>query len=91
MVYIDKGDTIRYPGGGGGLEFFSRANDLFQPGSAARWKFHILLHVYIEQLLKWLFYFTQESARNYLFQKKNSSPPPPRKLDGGPLTTMVDQ
>ena len=38
--------------GGGGLEFLSRANYLFQPGSAARWKFHILLHVFIEQFLK---------------------------------------
>ena len=89
MVYIDKGDTIRYPGGGG-VQFLSRANDLFQPGSAARWKFHILIHVYIEQLFKWFFYFTQESARNYLFKKKTPAPSP-RKLDGGPLTTMVDQ
>ena len=32
-----KGATIRYSGGGGGgLEFLSRANYLFQPGSAAR-------------------------------------------------------
>ena len=36
QVY-DKGDTIQYPGGGGGgLEFLSRGNYLFQPGSAAR-------------------------------------------------------
>ena len=38
--------------GGGGLEFLSRANYLFQPDSAARWKFQIVLHVYIEQFLK---------------------------------------
>ena len=44
-----KGATIRFPGGGG---YLSRANYLFQPGSAARWKFHILLHVYMEQFLK---------------------------------------
>ena len=46
-----KGATIRFPGGGG-QEYLSRANYLFQPGSAARWKFHILLHVYMEQFLK---------------------------------------
>ena len=39
-------------GGGGGQEYLSRTNYLFQPGSAARWKFHILLHVYMEQFLK---------------------------------------
>ena len=39
-------------GGGGEVEFLSRANYLFQPGSAAHRKFHILLHVYIEQFLK---------------------------------------
>ena len=47
-----KGATIQYPGGGGGVEFLSRANYLFQPDSAARWKFQILLHNYIEQFLK---------------------------------------
>ena len=44
---LAKGSTIQYPGGGGGLKFLSRGNYLFQPGSAVRWKFHILLHVYI--------------------------------------------
>ena len=28
--------TIRFPRGGGGQEYLSRANYLFQPGSAAR-------------------------------------------------------
>ena len=45
-----KGATIRFPGGGG-QEYLSRANYLFQPGSAARWKFHISLHVYMEHFL----------------------------------------
>ena len=41
---IYKGATIRFPGGGE-QEYLSRANYLF------RWKFHILLHVYMEQFL----------------------------------------
>ena len=40
-----KGATIQCPEGG--LEFLSRENYWFQPGSAARRKFHILLNVYI--------------------------------------------
>ena len=35
-----KGANIHYPGGGGGVEFLSPGNYLFQPGSAARWKFN---------------------------------------------------
>ena len=38
-----KGATIQSPGGGGGLEFLSLTNCLFQPGSAARCKFQIVL------------------------------------------------
>ena len=36
----------------GGAGVFVAANYLFQPGLAARWKFHVLLHVYMEQFLK---------------------------------------
>ena len=50
LVRCTKGATIRFPEGG--QEYLSRANHLFQPGSAARWKFHILWHVYMEQFLK---------------------------------------
>ena len=46
------GATIQSPGGGGGLEFLSWTNDFFQHGSAVRWQFQILLHVYMEQFLQ---------------------------------------
>ena len=60
---------------GGGVEFLSRPNDLFQPGSAARWKCqYMFIHVCVEQSLKYIIH--TESAQNYLFQKNNSRPPP---------------
>ena len=63
--------TIRYPRGGGGDELY-----LFQPGSAARWKFQILLHIqYHRTEINYLFH--AESAQNYLFLKNSSVSPPP--------------
>ena len=46
-----KGNTIEYPGGGGGgrWSFCHGQIIYFNP---ARWKFPILLHVYIKQFLK---------------------------------------
>ena len=55
---------------GGGLEFLSLTNYLFQSG-----KFQILLHVYIEQFIKVNYLFHADSARNDLFQKYSSPPP----------------
>ena len=79
-----KGATIRFPGGGGGQEYLSRANYLFQPGSAARWKFHILLHVYMEKFLKQIIYLTQSLPEIIYF--KNTPAPPPWESNGGPLS-----
>ena len=47
-VWRVKGAPFNLQGlGGGGLEYLSRTNYLFQLGLAARWKFQMLLHVYI--------------------------------------------
>ena len=61
--------------GGGGVEFLSRANYLFQPSSAARWKFQIVLHVYIEQLYLFIYYlFHTQSSPEIIYLKKTSPP-----------------
>ena len=53
---------------GGGLEFLSGTNYLFQPDS----NFTTCLHKIVPDV-NYLFY--SESGRNYLFQKKFSPPP----------------
>ena len=70
--------------GGGGLEFLLRVNYLFQPGSAARWKFHILLHVYYRTVHEVNYSFHTEFDRNYLFIKTPVPPPLPLEIEWWP-------
>ena len=54
--------SISACGGGGGLEYLSRTNYFFQPISA-HLLLQIVLHVYVEQFLKYILFYA-ESARN---------------------------
>ena len=70
----NEGATIQSPRGEeGGLQFLSRRNYLFQPGPAARWKFQILLHVYVWKFWKKVIYFMQ-SLPEIMFKQEAWSP-----------------
>ena len=66
--------------GGGGLQFLSRTNYLFQPGSAALQKIKIVLHVYSHYMLihnsSCGKLFISRRVHQTLFIKKTQAPPP---------------
>ena len=49
------------------MECLLRTSYLFQLGLEARWKFQILLHVYIEQFLKWFFLFHAVCQKLFIY------------------------
>ena len=66
-----KGGPLFNLQGEGGAGVFVANKFLFQPGSAACWKFQIY-YMFIITANKVNYLFYAESARNYLFQKYSS-------------------
>ena len=80
-----KGATIQ-SSWRGGLDFLSRTNYLFQPGSAAHLKFDYI-HVYIYRaVLEVNYLFHAESARKLFIIKKNIAPPLSLDIEWWPLS-----
>ena len=69
-----KGATIQSPRGGG-LEFPSRTNYFFHPGSVALWKSQNVLTCLYRTVYEIYYLFHAESARTYLFKKYCNLPP----------------